>query len=224
MLIVAWQSVQQIAMPTTDRCAPSRPSDSGPADQADRHHRRAVVRGHPPVGEVARDRVEDQRGDSAKTGHEPEVDGLVGGAAGRLDQPRQHVLDRGEERHRGAEVGQHQRGDEGRPGAPGDRGRRGGGRSVGTLGRGPGIPALHRTRSGGYRGVALPGNNSRHQSLVHVARGPDEHATTRGGQALPRRRSGNPGPAIRNISTRVKRIWPTGSRRLIPTAKTNSAP
>ena len=203
MLIVAWQSVQQIAMPTTDRCAPSRPSDSGPAGQADRHHRRAVVGGHPAVGEIARQRVEDQRRDRAETGHQPEVDGLVGGAAGRLDQPRQHVLDRGEERDRGAEVRQHQRGDEGRPGAPGDRGRRSGLRPVGALGRAPGIPALHRIRSGGYRGLALPGNTSRHQSLVHVASGPDEHATTRAGQALPPRRGGNPAPAFRNLSTRI---------------------
>jgi hypothetical protein len=30
MLIVAWQSVQQIAMPITDRCAPSRPSEMAP--------------------------------------------------------------------------------------------------------------------------------------------------------------------------------------------------
>ena len=30
MLIVAWQSVQQMAMPITDRCSPSRPSEIGP--------------------------------------------------------------------------------------------------------------------------------------------------------------------------------------------------
>ena len=121
MLIVAWQSVQQIAMPSTDRCRPSRPSDSAPGHQADRHDHRPVVRGHPAVGEIARQRVEDQRRDRAQTGDEPEVDGLVRGARGRLDQPRQDVLDRGEERHRRAEVRQHQPRDEWRPGPPGDR-------------------------------------------------------------------------------------------------------
>jgi len=30
MLIEAWQRVQQIAMPGTDRCSPSRPSDAPP--------------------------------------------------------------------------------------------------------------------------------------------------------------------------------------------------
>ena len=151
MLIVAWQSVQQIAMPTTDRCRPSRPSDAAPPARPIAHHRRAVVRGHPAVGEIARERVEDQRRDGAETGHEAEVDGLVSGAPGRLDQPRQHVLDRGEQRDRGAEVRQHQRGDEGRPGSPGDRRRKGGRRSVGVLHRRPGVAVHHRARPGGYR-------------------------------------------------------------------------
>ena len=212
MLIVAWQRVQQIAMPIDRPLQAEQAERRGPARQADEHHRRAVVRGHPAVGEIARERVEDQRRDSAETGHEPEVDGLVSGAGGRLDQPRQHVLDRGEQRDRGAEVRQHQHGDEGRPGSPGDRRRKGGRRSVGVLHRRPGVAVHHRARPGGYRPGGsggreppharwpLPGNNSRHQSLVHVASGPEEHATTRASQALPRRRAANPGPAFRNLS------------------------